>query len=299
MKYRVSSIDVDCNYIIILNLGIVPKKTENDLCRLLRNDEKEKLRYTRMWLKRMINQVIRGSFECYKNAEREITETDHVVEVNQNIANAEGSINMNLWALNEEMGFDSRIKEKIDVRRMKNLIPNEEKIENFIELPDVDHDAIVEKETMDHLKNEPDQDEMNIVVGDNDDEPIEIISNPIKVKVDTSSAAETDVEDREAESEEDDIILVGDGEGDDMMKYATEICIPQSNESEMITRGEIKELSFQQTRSLRTKSLTYDRPLGWPQGLILSATRLVMANHFYIYAIISKLYIFLEVSLIL
>jgi hypothetical protein len=71
-------------------------KTEDDLCKLLRSDEKEKLRYTRMWLKRMVNQVIRGSFECYIKAGKEITETDQVVEVNQNIANAEGSINMNL-----------------------------------------------------------------------------------------------------------------------------------------------------------------------------------------------------------
>jgi hypothetical protein len=79
IKYKVIKIEVDCSYIVISNLGMVPKETEGDLCRLLKNDEKEKLRYARMWLKRMINQVIRGSFECYISAGREITEIEHVV----------------------------------------------------------------------------------------------------------------------------------------------------------------------------------------------------------------------------
>jgi hypothetical protein len=43
------------------------------------------------------------------------------------------------------MGYDSKIKEKADVRRAKELIPNQEKLKNFIELPDQDHDVVVEK----------------------------------------------------------------------------------------------------------------------------------------------------------
>jgi hypothetical protein len=104
-----------------------------------------------MWLKRMINQVIRGSFKCYINARKEITEIDHVVEVNQNIANAEGSINMNLWVLNEEIGYDSRIKEKIDVKKVKKIIPDEEKLKNFIELSNIDQVVVVEKRVMELL----------------------------------------------------------------------------------------------------------------------------------------------------
>jgi hypothetical protein len=57
----------------------------------------------------------------------------------------------------------------------------------------------------------------------------------IKVKVDVSSTTESDVNEREPESEEDEGILIGDGEAKDMRKYTTEICIPQSNESGMIT----------------------------------------------------------------
>jgi hypothetical protein len=241
IKYKVTKNEVDCNYIIISNLGMVPKATEVDLCRLLRNDDKEKVRYAPMWLKRMINQIIRGSFECYINAGKEITEIDHVIEVNQNIEDAEGSINMNLWALNEEMGNDSHIKEKLDIQKLKKIIP-EEKLKNFIELPNDNQDVVVRKETINLLNNEPPQEEQNIFIVDDDDEPISITGEPVKVKVDVSSTSETDSEDREPESEEDEVILVGDGEEKNMRKYTTEICIPQSNESGMITGGKIRKV---------------------------------------------------------
>jgi hypothetical protein len=51
-----------------------------------------------MWLKRMISQIIRGSFECIINTGKEITELDHVAEVNEEIVNLDCSVNMNLWS---------------------------------------------------------------------------------------------------------------------------------------------------------------------------------------------------------
>jgi hypothetical protein len=57
----------------------------------------------------MINQVIKISFECYVNAENVITDLDHIAEVNEDITNKEDSVNLNLGALNEEMGFDTNI----------------------------------------------------------------------------------------------------------------------------------------------------------------------------------------------
>jgi hypothetical protein len=44
-----------------------------------------------------------------------------VVEVNDNIVNLDGSLNINLWALNDEMGYDARIKERVDVEKSKRL----------------------------------------------------------------------------------------------------------------------------------------------------------------------------------
>jgi hypothetical protein len=96
-----------------------------------------------------------------------------------------------LWALNEEMGYDSRIKEKIDVQKMKRIIP-EEKLKNFIELPNADLDLVVEKETFNLLNNQPPQEEKNITIID-DDVPVDLINDVIKVKVDVTSAIESDV----------------------------------------------------------------------------------------------------------
>jgi hypothetical protein len=58
----------------------------------------------------MVNQANKGSFECYLNACKEVTSIDHVAEVNEDIVNLDSSVSMNLWALNEEMGFDVKIK---------------------------------------------------------------------------------------------------------------------------------------------------------------------------------------------
>jgi hypothetical protein len=54
--------------------------------------------------------------------------------------------------------------------------------------------------------------------------------------------SETENEDIEAESENNDLVLVGDGEPREMRKYATEICIPHSDESGMITGGIKKDV---------------------------------------------------------
>jgi hypothetical protein len=95
IKYKVQEIKVDCKFIIISNLGVVPDTTVKDVCGIISEDEKEKVRYGKMWLKRMVNQVIRGSFDCYINAGKEITELDHVSEVGQDITSIESSINLN------------------------------------------------------------------------------------------------------------------------------------------------------------------------------------------------------------
>lgn len=49
-----------------------------------------------MWLKRLVNQTIRGSFEYFINMNKEIQRMEHVIEVTDDITNLESSINMNL-----------------------------------------------------------------------------------------------------------------------------------------------------------------------------------------------------------
>jgi hypothetical protein len=79
------------------------------------SDKKEKLRYDRMGLKRMNNQIIKGSFECYVNADKVVACLVHVKEINEkneNITNLNHSINKILWSLNVEMRFNLKLKEK-------------------------------------------------------------------------------------------------------------------------------------------------------------------------------------------
>jgi hypothetical protein len=86
--------------------------------------KKEKLLDGRMRIKRMMNQAIRGSFECYLNAGKEVTGIDHIAEVNKDIVKLDSSVNMNLWTLNEEMGSDIKIKKKISIEEKRLMNAN-------------------------------------------------------------------------------------------------------------------------------------------------------------------------------
>jgi hypothetical protein len=163
---------------------------------------------------------------------------------------------MNLWALNEEMGYDSKIKEKVDIKKTKKIVRNPDNLKNFIEPPNTDHDIVVEKEVMDLLKNEQPQEECNIVIIDDQDNRGEVVEGEVKigVKVDASSIAETVVDVCEVESEEDEVILIGDGEGQEMRRYAAELCIPQFNESGAIGRRKVKAIVPADSESLEEES---------------------------------------------
>jgi hypothetical protein len=123
-------------------MGIIPKATDNDVCSFIDSDKKERLRYGRIWIKRMVNQAIRESFECYVNTGKDVTSLDHVAEINEDITNLDDCINMNLWALNEKMGFDKKIKEKVSVEGRKMVNGKLINPKYFIVLPDVDQDIV-------------------------------------------------------------------------------------------------------------------------------------------------------------
>jgi hypothetical protein len=105
--------------LLISSLGIVPKITEDYVCSIINTEEKEKLRYGRIWLKRMIKHAIRRSFEFYIKAGNKISNLDQVATVNEDIVKLDSSINMNHWALNEKRGYDAKIKEKIDAEKAR------------------------------------------------------------------------------------------------------------------------------------------------------------------------------------
>jgi hypothetical protein len=225
---------VKCNYVIISNLGVVPKATEKDVCEIVSSNEKEKSRYGRMWLKRMVNQAVRGFFECFISAGKDITELDHVAEVNYNITNLDNSVNMNLWTLNEEMGYDARVKERIDVNKVRSLCKNPNAVNNlnnFIELPNADADVVVSKRIIKMLKNEADEEEKDIVVKviekEKDEEQDEVVQEGVKVvDIDDSIEAAVEAGETEAECIEDVGILVSDGEEEVIREYVNNMCAP-------------------------------------------------------------------------
>jgi hypothetical protein len=107
-----------------------------------------------MWINRIFNQAIRGSFECYINAGKEITELDHVVEMNDDITNLDNSINLNLLVLNEEMGYDAKIKEMVEVEKVRGLGKRAGHFKNFIDLLNLGVEVVVDGEVAKLIKNE-------------------------------------------------------------------------------------------------------------------------------------------------
>jgi hypothetical protein len=230
IKHKVSDVGIKCSYVIISNLGVVPKAKELYVCRIVSSSDKKKSRYGRMWLKRMVNQAIRGSFECYISAGKEITELDQVAEVNYDTTSLDNSVNMNLWALNEEMGYDARVKERVDVDKVRSLCKNPgaaNNLKNFIELPNIDADVVVSKRIIKILKNEADDNEKDIVVkvikGEEKKKKVDVGK---VVDVDDSIEAAIEVGETEAESVEDGGILTSDGEEETIREYATNLCVP-------------------------------------------------------------------------
>lgn len=98
-----------CRIIVIGSLGVVPKRTERDFCSIIdvAVDKKEKIKSGRM-----ANQTNSGLFECYINACAEIQNMYHVLEVYDDFTSLESSIIVNLDPLNDEMGYDMKVKEE-------------------------------------------------------------------------------------------------------------------------------------------------------------------------------------------
>jgi hypothetical protein len=181
----------------------------------------------------MVNLAIRGSFECYINADKDITELDHVAEVNYDITNLDNSVNMNLWALNEEMGYDARVKERVGVNKVRSLCKNPNAVnnlKNFIELPNADADVIVVKIIIKMMKNEADKEEKDIVVKvieKEKEKEDEVVQDGVKVvDIDDSIEAAVEAGETEAECIEDVGILVSDGEEEVIREYVTNLCVP-------------------------------------------------------------------------
>jgi hypothetical protein len=238
IKHKISGVRVEVKYNIIPSLGIVLKDTETDVWGIVSFDKKEKLRYGRMWLKRMVNQDIRGSFVCYVNAGRVVDYLDQLAEINEDITNLDDSINLNLWALNELIRFNLKFKEKLSVKGWKLNNCKSINPKHFITLLNLDRGVALEKNVIQSITNLLEADESDIIL---ESEP-ELASKYTMAftRVDRSDSNEANEGDIEAEVVESNAIFDNDGLVSDQNDYVKSICIFHSSKSGFMAKEKLK-----------------------------------------------------------
>jgi hypothetical protein len=91
---------------------------------------------------------MRGSFECMIKAGEEIRELNHIMNVNDGRDNSNDEVNLNLFALNEEIGFYGIIKAKLEAKGKIQVRGREMELKRFIELHTDKKDEVISKEAM-------------------------------------------------------------------------------------------------------------------------------------------------------
>jgi hypothetical protein len=170
------------------------------------------------------------------NPGKEVTSIDHVAEVNENIVNLDSSENMNLWALNQSMDFDVRIKEKLPVEEKRVVNHKLVDPQHFITLPDANRDIVLEKNIIRSFNHIPEVEGSNIL----DEQEPEIDHDPkekaLIVNVDDSYSSEVSDGDAGSETVENNSIFYNDGEENVPSEYVKNMCIPGSSEPEVMAR---------------------------------------------------------------
>jgi hypothetical protein len=87
----------------------MPQKTESDLFKLLIWKEKESRKQCKLWIKRLITQAVRGSFEVCMNVNEEIRRMENIHDIVGDTENESEAIDNNLDAINKELGYDNNI----------------------------------------------------------------------------------------------------------------------------------------------------------------------------------------------
>jgi hypothetical protein len=138
------------------------------------------------------------------------------------------------------MGYDEVMKTKISqevLNEAKNSVTN---LKNFIDLPNLDKDIIIEKNVEEQLKNGAEEEEFGYAViteVDVRDEKEGLFVEGEKVEVDDSIASSTDFDESEPEIAEDEQVLICDGESKLNREYTSNCCIPHSSKSDLSFGG--------------------------------------------------------------
>jgi hypothetical protein len=91
----------------------------------------------------------------------------HVIKVNDDITNIESLIDINLNVFIEEIGYDMKMKEKINVKQVRVVRGKLLDMKSFIELTNKDKDYIMDLEVINFINILPDEEDMEPAVDEN------------------------------------------------------------------------------------------------------------------------------------
>jgi hypothetical protein len=93
----------------------------------------------------MIVQACRGSFELWNNANENILKMQHVEDITGYTDSTEEIIDSNLYALNREMGYDTKITTDIE-NKMITANGKNRSVKDFIDIPEEKNNVIASEE---------------------------------------------------------------------------------------------------------------------------------------------------------
>jgi hypothetical protein len=148
-------------YIIIASLGVLQRQTYNDFIRLLRIKGPGKRQLAKNWVRRLIMQACRGSFELWNNANDNILKMQHVEDITEYTNSTEDITDNNLYALNKEMGYDTEIMTDVE---QKTITVNGklQEVKDFIDIPEERNNIITSEEKKKYIDLEDGKEEVEV-----------------------------------------------------------------------------------------------------------------------------------------
>jgi hypothetical protein len=140
-KYHVEKTEVKTHYIIISSLGVLQTQTYSNFIRLLRTKGFGKRQLAKKWVRRMIMQACRGSFELWNNTNEKIFKMQHVEDITRYTDSLEEITDNSLYALSKEMGYDTEITTDVE-KKMITVNGKNRPIKDFIAIPGEVNDII-------------------------------------------------------------------------------------------------------------------------------------------------------------
>jgi hypothetical protein len=161
-KYQVDRTDVKTFYMVISSLGVLQAQTYSDFIRLLRIKGPGKRQLAKNWIRRMIMQACRGSFELWNNANENILKTQHVEDITGYTDSTEEITDNNLYALDNEMEYGTEIITDVE-KKVITVNGKNRPVTNIIEIPVEKNPIITAEEKKKFIDLEDEEKEVEVL----------------------------------------------------------------------------------------------------------------------------------------